>query len=139
MRQIYHAIMAALSVVAAILFQSMGGADKLSLALVFAMAIDYATGVACAAIWHKSPKSKNGALDSRAGLKGLFRKAGIILCVILSVRLADLLTTPAIRDSTIIFFVINESISIFENLGIMGVPYPPAIKSALDALQEKSE
>lgn len=132
-------IFAALSVAAAYLFEIMGGNDKLAVALVVAMAIDYATGVLCAAVWHKSPKSETGALESRAGLKGLFRKAGIILCVILAAELSKIVNTYAIRDSTIIFFICNESLSIVENLGIMGVPFPPAIRSALDALRDKAE
>lgn len=139
MKNIIRVVMAALSVGAAYVLEAMGGADKLAIALVVAMAIDYATGIACAAIWHRSPKSETGALESRAGLKGLFRKGGIILCVILAAELSQLVNTYAIRDSTIIFFVCNEALSIVENLGIMGVPFPPAIKTALDALKDKSE
>jgi phage-related holin len=37
------------------------------------------------------------------------------------------------------FFVGNEGISIIENLGLMGVPYPPAMKKALEAMREQRE
>ena len=139
MKTIIRSIVAAISIAAAYVMDAIGGADKLAVVLVAAIAIDYASGVACAAIWHRSPKSESGALESRAGLKGLFRKGGIFLCCWLAAELSQLLNTAAIRDSTIIFFICNETLSIIENLGIMGVPFPPAIKSALDALQDKSE
>ena len=139
MKAFIQVCLAAFSVGAAALWKTVGGGDALAVALVVAMAIDYVTGILCAAIWHKSPKSPSGALESRAGLKGLFRKAGIILCVILATELSGLLDTFAIRDSTIIFFVCNEALSIIENLAIMGVPFPPAIKAALDTLQQKAD
>ena len=139
MKTIIRSIVAAISIAAAYVMDAIGGADQLAVVLVAAIAIDYASGVACAAIWHRSPKSESGALESRAGLKGLFRKGGIFLCCWLAAELSQLLNTAAIRDSTIIFFICNETLSIIENLGIMGVPFPPAIKSALDALQDKSE
>lgn len=139
MKTIIRSILAAVSIAAAYVMDAIGGADKLAVVLVAAIAIDYASGVACAAIWHRSPKSDSGALESRAGLKGLFRKGGIFLCCWLAAELSQLLNTAAIRDSTIIFFICNETLSIIENLGIMGVPFPPAIKSALDALQDKTE
>ena len=129
---------AAIAVGTAVVFDAMGGADRLAYALAWAMVIDYVTGVLCAAVWHRSPKSESGALESRAGLKGLFRKAGIILCCILAAELSILVNTQAIRDATIVFFICNESLSIIENLGIMGVPFPPAIRSALDALNNRN-
>lgn len=136
---ILRIVMAALSFAVAALLEAMGGNDRLAIVLVIAMCTDYATGIACAAIWHKSPKSENGGLESRAGLKGLFRKMGIVVCVILANYLSLLVSTSAIRDSTIIFFICNETLSIIENLGIMGVPFPPAIRSAIDVLKKKSE
>lgn len=139
MKTVIRSALGILSVSMAAILEAMGGWDQLSIALVVAMAIDYVTGLLCAAVWHRSPKSPNGGLESRAGIKGLFRKAGIILCVILAAELSMLVGTTAIRDSTIIFFTCNEALSILENLGIMGVPFPPAIKSALDALSAKPE
>lgn len=138
-KTIFRIITAALSFAIASLLEAMGGNDRLAMVLVIAMCTDYATGIACAAIWHRSPKSQNGGLESRAGLKGLFRKMGIVVCVILANYLSLLVSTSAIRDSTIIFFICNETLSIIENLGIMGVPFPPAIRSALDALKKKTE
>lgn len=134
MKNAIRAMLALLSWCAAVILDAMGGYDSLAGALVAAMCIDYFTGFVCAAVWHKSPKTESGRAQSRAGIKGLFRKTGIVLCIILAARLAELLNTPAIRDSSILFFICNETLSIVENLAIMGVPFPPIITNALDAL-----
>jgi phage-related holin len=33
----------------------------------------------------------------------------------------------------------NKGISLIENFGPMGVPYPPAMKKALEAMRDKAE
>ncbi len=38
-----------------------------------------------------------------------------------------------------IAFVANETISIVENAGLMGVPVPPVIVQAIEVLKKKSE
>ena len=139
MKSLFNVIVVAFSVMGAHFVDALGGAGSLAIALVLAMSIDYFTGLACAAIWQKSPKSANGALESRAGIKGLFRKCGILLCIIMAAELSQIMNTFAIRDSTIIFFVCNETLSIIENLAIMGVPFPPAVKRALEVLKTKSD
>lgn len=48
--------------------------------LLIFMGVDYATGLIVAGVFHKSEKTENGALESRAGWKGLCRK-GVSLLV----------------------------------------------------------
>jgi toxin secretion/phage lysis holin len=48
-----------------------------------------------------------------------------------------LLGTTYIRDAVCISFCLNELLSIIENTSLMGIPYPPAIKKAIDVLQTK--
>ena len=48
-----------------------------------------------------------------------------------------LLGTTYIRDAVCISFCLNELLSIVENTSLMGIPYPPAIKKAIDVLQTK--
>jgi len=36
-----------------------------------------------------------------------------------------------------ISFCLNELLSIVENTSLMGIPYPPAMKKAIDVLQTK--
>ena len=44
-----------------------------------------------------------------------------------------------IRTAVVLAFIANEGISILENVGIMGVKYPEALKKALDVLTNKSQ
>ena len=45
--------------------------------------------------------------------------------------------TNYIRDTVCISFCLNELLSIVENTSLMGIPYPPAMKKAIDVLQTK--
>lgn len=117
----------------------LGGWDYAMQLLVIAMAVDYLSGVMVAGVWHKSSKSESGKLESRAGFKGLCRK-GMILGLVLVAHYMDLaIGTQYIRDAIVIGFSANEIFSILENLGLMGIEYPPAIKNALEALKGKGE
>lgn len=89
-------------------------------------------------IFHRSAKSETGALESRAGWKGLCRKGMTLLIVIIAHRLDLMLGTTVIRDAVVIAFVANETISIIENAGLMGVPIPAAIVKAIDVLNAKA-
>ena len=99
--------------------------------LVSMMVIDYLTGVLVAGVFHNSPKTENGALESKAGWKGLCRKGMTLLIVLVAARLDIILGTGFIRDAVIIRYIANETISIIENAGLMGVPIPEAIKKAI--------
>ena len=118
---------------------AIGGWDASMQLLVLAMVIDYRTGILVAGVWHKSAKSANGALESRAGFKGLIRK-GCILAMVLIAHYMDMaIGTQYIRDALVIGFAANEIISILENLSLMGVQYPQIIQKALDIMQDKSQ
>lgn len=87
----------------------------------------------------KSQKSADGALESRAGWKGLCRKGTTLLVVLVACRL-DLVTgSTFIRDAAIIAFIANETLSIIENAGLMGVPIPAIVVKAIDILKQKAE
>lgn len=117
----------------------LGGWDYGMQLLVIAMAVDYISGIMVAGVWHKSTKTESGKLESRAGFKGLCRK-GMILGLVLVAHYMDLaIGTQYIRDAIVIGFAVNEIFSILENLGLMGVEYPPVIKDALEALKNKGE
>lgn len=116
-----------------------GGWDAAISTLIICMAVDYISGLVVAGVFHASKKSTTGALESRAGFKGLCRKGVILLIVLIAVRLDLLLGTNYIRDAVIIGFVANEVISIVENAGLMGLPMPAAIIKAIDVLTSKAE
>ena len=44
-----------------------------------------------------------------------------------------------VRDAVVIGFVANETISIIENAGLMGLPIPAVIIKAVDILKQRSE
>ena len=113
-----------------------GGWTESMITLIIFMTIDYISGFVCAAVFKNSKKSKNGALESKAGFKGLCRKGFILLVVLIAYRLDLLIGTTYIKDATIIAFIVNELISIIENLGAMGVPMPDVIINAIEVLKE---
>ena len=103
------------------------------------MAIDYATGLLCALVWKRSPKSEDGTFESKASLKGLIRKGAILLVVYIAARLNRMAGITLTRTAVIMFFIANDGFSIIENLGIMGVPLPPQVKAAFALLREKGD
>ena len=116
-----------------------GGWDAALTTLIIFMAIDYATGLIVAGVFHKSSKTETGALESRAGWKGLCRKGMTLLVVLVACRLDLMIGSNFIRDAAVIAFVVNESISIIENAGLMGVPIPKAIIKGIEVLKQRSE
>ena len=74
----------------------------------------------------KSKKTESGALESHAGWKGLCRKGVTLLIVLVACRLDMTIGTTFIKDATVIGFIVNETISLIENAGLMGVPIPKA-------------
>ncbi|PKM53566.1 MAG: holin [Firmicutes bacterium HGW-Firmicutes-5] len=115
----------------------LGGWDAGLQSLFLFMAIDYITGLIVAGVFKKSRKSQQGALESLAAWKGLFRKGASLGVVLIACRLDLLLGSTIIRDATVIAYCCNELLSITENIGLMGVPLPKAITNALEALQQK--
>ena len=115
-----------------------GGWDASLSTLVAFMGADYVMGLIVAGIFHRSNKSESGALESRAGWKGLIRKGVTLAVVFVACHLDRLLGTSFIRDAVVIAFVVNETISIIENAGLMGVPIPPVLTKSLEVLKKKA-
>lgn len=136
---IKNGVLAALAAAGAFVAHALGGWDAAMQVLVALMALDYLTGVLVAAVWKKSNKSETGALDSKAGYKGLLKKGMILLLVWLGVLLDNAFSTSYVRTAVIIFFIGNEGLSFLENLGLMGVPFPNFLKKALEALRDKGD
>lgn len=113
-----------------------GWTASLTTLLIF-MGIDYFTGLIVAGVFHNSPKTDTGALESRAGFKGLIRKVMILLFVLIGYRLDLAVGTTYIRDAVCIAFIANELLSIVENAGLMGIPIPAVITNAIDILKKK--
>lgn len=108
----------------------LGGIDIAMQCLLIAIVLDYISGMI------KAFNLKQ--LSSKIGFKGIMKKVGVLLIVMLGV-LVDRVTgdTGAIRTLVIYYFVANEGLSIIENLSLAGVPIPKGLKKALKALKEK--
>lgn len=138
-KTIWGTVCTVLGVVGGALAQAFGGWDTGMTTLLIFMAIDYATGLLVAGVFHNSPKSDSGALESKAGWKGLIRKGCTLLFVLIGARLDMVMGTTVVRDGVIIGFLLNEAVSIVENAGLMGIPLPSALTNAIELLKNKHE
>ena len=132
-------ICTAIGAVGSFIASIFGGWDTALVTLLIFMAVDYITGLLVAGVFHASPKSENGALESKAGFKGLIRKGLVIVVILVACRMDMLLGVNYIRDAACIAFIVNELISMVENFGLMGVPFPEPIKEAIELLQKKGD
>lgn len=107
--------------------------------LMFAMIIDYISGITVAGVFHKSKKTQSGALESRVGWKGLCRKIFTLSFIVIARGIDVYLGIDYVKNAVIIGFFTNEVISIVENAGLMGVPMPAIITRAVDILTTKSD
>lgn len=133
-----NAICTAIGVTGSFIASLFGGWTASLTTLLIFIAIDYITGLVVAGVFHNSPKTETGALESRAGWKGLMRKAMILLFVLIGYRLDLAMGVTYIKDAICIAFIANELLSIVENAGLMGLPIPSVITDAIDILKKKS-
>lgn len=134
-----HAICTSIGVIGSFVAHLYGGWSSALTTLLIFICIDYVTGLVVAGVFHKSKKTESGALESKAGFKGLCRKGAILLFVLIGYRLDLVIGTTYIRDAVCIGFVANELLSIVENAGLMGIPIPNVISKAVDILTERAE
>ena len=108
-----------------------GGFDYLFLVLVIFTVIDYASGVTAAWI--------QGELSSSKGLQGIAKKTFIIALVVVADKI-DLMIggSDFWRNAVLWGLIVNETFSIFENGGRMGVKIPKVFYRALAVLQDKN-
>lgn len=130
-------VMGTIGVIGSMIANSLGGWDMALKVLVSFMATDYFSGLIVAGIFNKSQKTESGALESKAGFKGLCKKGMILGIVFIATQLDMLSGTEMIRDAVIIGYIVNEAVSIIENAGLMGVPIPDIIKKTLEVLKNK--
>jgi toxin secretion/phage lysis holin len=107
--------------------------------LVIVMLIDYVTGMAQAYLSH--------TLNSRIGVVGIIKKISYITAVVVGI-VADYLISSALTQVGIdikinycigmivtIWFIINELISVLENLAEIGIPLPNFLVSIVKRLK----
>ena len=127
-----------------ILVGAFGGWDTMMMVLAAFMAIDYVTGL-LSGVLGVSPKTQTGHIDSGIAWKGLIKKVGELIAVIVGVLLDKLAmesigySAPIFRSGIMLYIITTEGISILENLGVIGVPLPGFVKKALEQLQKKAD
>ncbi len=119
---------------------ALGGWDPLLKVLVTLMAADYVSGV-IVALMGRSAKTEYGGLSSKVGAAGLLRK-GMMLMVVLVAALIDSLAGMdgrMCREAACWFYIANEGISILENVGRAGAPYPKRLSQLLGQKRDEME
>ena len=117
----------------------LGGWNSGLVTLLIFMLIDYITGLLVAGVFKNSTKTETGALESKAGWKGICRKGTTLLIILVAYRLDLAIGTNYIRDMVVIAFIVNEALSILENAGLMGIPLPSILTKSIDVLKKKAE
>lgn len=128
-----------IGIIGGFIANAFGGWSAALTTLLIFMGVDYLSGLILAGVFHASPKSEDGTLESYAGWKGLVRKGMTLLIVLIGARLDLLIGVNYIRDAMVIAFCVNELLSIIENMGLMGVPMPEILTNAIEMLKSKSE
>lgn len=107
-----------------------GELDGMLKALLIFMMIDYLTGLLVGV--------KRNNLSSAIGFWGLAKKVFILLLVIVgNVLDVNVIGSGAVmRSAVIAFYLANEGLSILENAGNLGVPYPEKLRKVLAQLKE---
>lgn len=118
--------------------QALGGYDSLLEALIAFMVIDFVTGCLVAAVFKRSQKTESGRLASGAIFRGLIKKGCMLMLIVVAVKLDEIMQTPCLtRDAVMIALILNELVSILENMGLMGIKLPNALTDALEMLGKK--
>lgn len=110
-----------------------GTPDSWFYAVIALVILDYITGV-CAAIHSRE-------LSSEIGAKGIAKKITIFAVISLAHILDEYVLKDggAIQTMTSIFYIVNESISILENVIRTGLPVPEKLKSIIRSLGKGEE
>ena len=105
--------------------------------LIVLMIIDLVVGFLISAIWKKSTKTDSGKLSSSILFKGTVKKFFTLVIVVIAFQLDKLLAMNVIRHIVIIAFIVEETLSITENIAITGIKIPAIITKALDVLERE--
>ena len=105
--------------------------------LLVLMTIDLIVGFLISAIWQKSTKTDSGKLSSSVMFKGIVKKFMTLVIVVIAYQLDILLAMNVIRHIVIIAFIVEEVLSITENISITGIKIPAIITKALDVLEKE--
>ena len=122
---VYH-IMPVLALIGTALYGILGGSYLIINTLIALMGLDYLSGILIAI--------KNRKLSSSIGFKGLTKKLMILVIVAVAhmIDVAIIGHSHTCRKIVIVFYSINETISILENAAHLGLPLPQRLKAVLE-------
>jgi toxin secretion/phage lysis holin len=94
--------------------------------------VDYVSGLIAGGV--------EGKLSSKVGFKGIAKKV-MMFVLVATGNLVDMAIGKGhvFRDAVIFFYIGNEILSILENAGRIGLPYPEQLRSAIEVLKGKSK
>lgn len=128
--------MGVFSSLAAWMTARLGGMDKALQMMFLLMALDIVTGTAAAALG----VSNGQRLLSRRMYEGVTRKLMMVVLVMLGHALDVMMGAEGISRAAVIgFYAANEGLSIIENAALLGVPFPKAVRAALEKLRADDE
>lgn len=131
-KKIKHIINGTASLTATQITWFFGGWDVALQVFLTMLFLDYVTGI-CSAIY-------NHKMNSEIGAKGIIKKFGYIVIVVIAVILDRVVgDTGALRTLVIYFFISNEGISILENWGKLNLPLPKKLFKVLYQLKQKDQ
>lgn len=131
MEKIFNSISIIMGIIGGFIVNQLGGADLLLKTIVVLVILDYVTGI-IKGIYEKQ-------LSSEIGFKGILKKIMIFIVIATAWTVQKLLGEAiALREIAIMFFVVNEALSLLENAAVL-IPIPDKLKETLLQLREKKE
>lgn len=131
MDNLIPSVKTAFTIAGGLLIGFLGGWDVALKILVLFVVLDYITGVSAA--WYEKK------LDSNVGLYGIAKKILLFVPIAIGYWLDVFIGQEILRSLVIAFYVVNEALSILENLGRCGVAIPQVLLDALQQLKEKNK
>ena len=123
-----YVIQGILSSLATFLIYLLGGFDIALQTLLIFIVLDYLTGIGKSYV--------TSTLNSKKGFKGIVKKIGVLLLVVVATMSDHLLGDSGLIRTTIIYYLVaNEGLSIIENLGKMDIIVPDFLKEKLEQLK----
>ena len=108
------------------------GDMNLIYALLILMILDIVTGL------FKAIKNKN--LRSKTSMYGFFKKILVLFVIVLANVLDNVLKlNGGLVMATMIFYIMNEGLSILENCSQLGILVPPVIVDKLKVIQDENK
>ena len=150
MRETYYFITGLISAAVAYVSGKMGILMPLIGLLALMMIVDYITGMGAAikeAVDH--PEDPSYGWSSKKGFNGIIKKVAIFAVITVAISLDYLIAIAAEQMNlkppamafigliTVVWFILNEMLSITENAGRMGIPVPIWLSKYIAALKNK--